>query len=137
MQATAQTGSQFGADCQQLLALGHPLSESDTKLSDFRRRKDGLHQEQVAYHREGQEVDSAVHHSESEPTLSVSRFFPKRHGGKLVFFDTLHLENVLGTILTVNGIADTVSSRNHIERLTLTVLSEIVRPKATTRQTQA
>lgn len=119
------------------LALGHPLSESDTELSDFRRRKDGLHQEQVSYHRKGQEVDSAVHHSESEPTLSVSRFFPKGHGGKLVFFDTFHLENVLGTILTVNGIADTVSSRNHIERLTLTVLSEIVRPKATTRQAQA
>ena len=86
--------------------------------------------------RNGHEVVLWGHDPEHIATLERDRcnaaFLPD-----VPFPDTLHLENVLGTILTVNGIADTVSSRNHIERLTLTVLSEIVRPKATTRQAQA
>ena len=87
--------------------------------------------------REGDKSNFTGYQPNCKPALSIPGFLPERHSGKLVFFNTLHLENVLGTILTVNGIADTVSSRNHIERLTLTVLSEIVRPKATPRQAQA
>ena len=80
---------------------------------------------------EGEEVHRTVHHSESKPALAVSCFLPERHSGKLVFLDTLHLENVLGTVLTVNGIADTIPGGNHIEGLALTVLSHKMNPKAT------
>lgn len=137
MRATAQTGFQFGADCQQLLALGHPLSESDTVSPNIVGRQHSSQNGQFQKRRKGDKSNFTGYQPNCKPALSIPGFLPERHSGKLVFFDTLHLENVLGTILTVNGIADTVSSRNHIERLTLTVLSEIVRPKATTRQAQA
>jgi hypothetical protein len=117
--------------------LGHPLSECDTVSPNIVGRQHSSQNGQFQKRIEGDEPNFTSYQPDCKPALSIPGFLPERHSGKLVFFDTLHLENVLGTILTVNGIANTVSSRNYIEWLTLTVLSEIVRPKATTRQAQA
>ena len=137
MQVTVGNQLRIENPSEQLLALGHPLSECDTVSPNIVGRQHSSQNGQFQKRREGDEPNFTGYQPNCKPALSIPGFFPERHSGKLVFFDTLHLENVLGTILTVNGIADTVSSRNYIERLTLTILSEVVCPKATTRQAQA
>jgi hypothetical protein len=117
--------------------LGHPLSECDTVSPNIVGRQHSSQSGQFQKRREGDKSNFTGYQPNCKPALTIPGFLPERHSGKLVFFDTLHLENVLGTILTVNGIADTVSSRNYIERLTLAVLCEVMTPETICRQATA
>ena len=84
----------------------------------------------------GNEVDCGVAHFQSKPAFTVTGFSPENHSAKLVFLNPLHLENVFGTGFAVNGVGLAISGSHHIEGLTLTVLCEVMRPKAVPRQAQ-
>ena len=87
--------------------------------------------------RESKEEHFTVVQFQSEPPFTVTGFTPEHHSQCLIFLNPLHLEDVVLTHLTVDGVRFTVLCGKHIEGLSLTVLSEVMRPKAISRQTQA